>query len=425
MTITYRYSVLKYLDKYPLIILIIIAMVPRLIIIALPSLFPELAQFGGIGHDGYCQIAQNLVNQGIYSLNGVSPTFGRGPIFPLLLAPGALLGSIKLWGMMLNLVLGILACTFIFRTGKLFGASDKTSFILSLFLVLNPWFIYMTKNGMTYVLTTFLLSIDYWLIGMIYAENRRPLVYLILGITTALTALSHPVYLVLIMGIGMAIFIILSRKGMGLSKIICYIAIIFFGWIIAITPWTIRNYFHTRSFFPIVRGPGFQYLLSASRIEKLLTKGTFPWEKGGEINELSGIPLGSIKSNFYVVDDDHLNKIFGIKAIDHIKTNLKNDPFYYAKHMTINFFFLWFADVGLGLILLHLIYLFSLISIIIMGIKKTHRFIDIMIVLIVIVPTILVHCFMHAYVPHAAYSIPLSIGLILSAMVAWTNNINA
>lgn len=423
MTITYRNSLFNYLDKYPLLILIIIALVPRLTIIAFPALFPQLLQFGGIGHDGYCEIAQNLVKHGIYSLDGVSPTFGRAPLFPLLLLPGAFLRYLDLWGMILNVVLGVFACAIIFLTGKLFGASDRKSFILSLFLVFNPWLIWMTKNGMTYVLTTFLLSIDYWLIGIIYTGNRRPFVYLILGITTALTALSHPVHLVLIMGIGMAIALILRRNGLQLSNIMWYIAILLFGWIIAITPWTIRNYYHTRSFFPIVQGFGYQYLLSESRIKNLLTKGTFPWEKGGKINELSGIPIDSLNIKFSVVGDYHLNKILDIKAIDHIKTNIKDDSFYYVKHMMVNLFFLWLGDNGWGLVLLHLIYLVLLISIIIIGIIKNRRFIEVIITMIVIVPSILVHCFMHAYIPHAAYCIPLSIGLILSAIVAWKNKI--
>lgn len=423
MTITYRNSLFNCLDKYPLLILIIIALVPRLIIMAFPVLFPQLLQFGGIGHDGYFEIAQNLVKHGIYSLDGVSPTFGRAPLFPLLLVPGALLRYLDLWGMILNVVLGVLAGAFIFLTGKLFGASDRKSFILSLFLVFNPWFIWMTKNGMTYVLTTFLLSIDYWLIGIIYTGNRRPFVYLILGITTALTALSHPVYLALIMGIGMAIAIILRRNGLQLINIMWYIAILLFGWIIAITPWTIRNYYHTRSFFPIVQGFGYQYLLSESRIKNLLTKGTFPWENGGEINEFSGIPIDSLNIKFSVVGDNHLNKILDIKAIEHIKTNLKDNSFYYTKHMMVNFLFFWLGDNGWGLVLLHLIYLFLLISIIIMGIIKNRHFIEVIIIMTVIVPSILVHCFMHAYIPHAAYCIPLSVGLILSAIVAWKNNI--
>lgn len=423
MTTTYRNSLGNYLDKYPRLILIIIALVPRLTIIAFPALFPHLLQFGGMGHDGYCEIAQNLVKHGIYSLDGVSPTFGRAPLFPLLLAPGAILGYLDLWGMILNVVLGVFSCVFIFLTGKLFGASDRKSFILSLFLVFNPWLIWMTKNGMTYVLTTFLLSMDYWLIGIIYTGNRRPFVYLILGITSALTALSHPVHLVLIMGIAIAIAIILRRHGLQLSNIMWYIAILLFGWIIAITPWTIRNYYHTRSFFPLVQGFGYQYLLSESRIKKLLTKVTFPWEKGGKINELSGIPIDSLNINFSVVGDEHLNKILDTKAIEHIKKNIKDNPLYYAKHMMVNLFFLWFGDNGWGLVLLHLLYLVLLISIIIIGIIKNRRFIEVMIIMIVIVPSILVHCFMHAYIPHAAYCIPLSIGLILSAIVAWNNKI--
>ena len=329
MTIPYGYSISKCLDKYPLPILIIIALVPRLIIIAFPALFPQLLQFGGMGHDGYCEIAQNLVKHGIYSLDGVSPTFGRAPLFPLLLVPGVLLRYLDLWGMTLNVVLGVLACVFVFLTGKLFGASDRKSFILSLFLVFNPWLIWMTKNGMTYVLTTFLFSLDYWLIGIIYAGNRRPVIFFILGMSTALTALSHPVNLVLIMGIGMAIAIILKRNDMKLITIIWYIAILLFGWMITLTPWTIRNYFHTRSFFPIVQGFGYQYLLSASRIENLLINKTFPWEKGGEIDELSGIPIASLNIKYSVVSDDHLNKILYINAKTNINNNIKNNPFYY------------------------------------------------------------------------------------------------
>ena len=221
----------------------------------------------------------------------------------------------------------------------------------------------------------------------------------------------------------MAIAIILRRNGLQLSNIMWYIAILLFGWIIAITPWTIRNYYHTRSFFPIVQGFGYQYLLSESRIKKVLTKGTFPWEKGGEINKLSGIPLVSLNIKFSVVGDEHLNKILDTKAIEHIKTNIKDKPLYYAKHMIVNFLFLWLGDNGWGLVLLHLSYVVLLISIVIIGIIKNRRIIEVMIIMIVIVPSILVHCFMHAYIPHAAYCIPLSIGLILSAILACNNKI--
>jgi 4-amino-4-deoxy-L-arabinose transferase-like glycosyltransferase len=425
MTTTERNLLTSYLDTYPLLIVIIIALVPRLIIIASPALFPQLLQFGGIGHDGYCEIAQNLVQHGRYSLDGVAPTFGRAPLFPLLLVPGAFLRSVELWGMILNVVLGVLACAFIFLTGKLFGVSNNKSFLLSLFLAFNPWLIWMTKNGMTYVLTTFLLSLDYWLLGIIYTGNRRPHVFLILGITTALTALSHPVHLVLIMGIGLAIAIILRRNGLRFGNIVWCISMLLCGWVMTITPWTLRNYYLTKSFFPVVQGFGYQYLLSESRIKNLLTKGTFPWEKGGEINELSGIPIDSLHIKFSVVGKDNLNKILDIKAIEHIKTNFKNDSLYYAKHMMVNLVFLWIGDKYWGLVFLHLLYLISLTSIIIIGTIKNHQIIDVATILIVITPSVLVHCFMHAYIPHAAYCIPLSTGLILSAMVACNNkNIN-
>ena len=65
--------------------------------------------------------------------------------------------------------------------------------------------------------------------------------------------------------------------------------------------------------------------------------------------------------------------------------------------------------------------MFLLISIIIIGIITNRNYIDIIIILIVIAPTTLVHCFLHAYMPHAAYCIPLSVGLILSTIVAWKN----
>jgi hypothetical protein len=390
---------------------------------ALPALFPQILPFGGIGHDGYCEIAHNLVQHGVYSLDGFCPTFGRAPLLPFLLVPGALVGYLDLWGLTVNVVLGVSAGVFLYLTGKLFGASDRTSLVLSLFLVLNPWLIWMTKNGMTYVLTTFLLSVDYWLIGIIYTGNRRPLVYLVLGITSALTALSHPVHLVLIMGVGMAIALILKRQGLQLSNIIKYIAILLFGWILAITPWTLRNYYHTRSFFPLVQGFGYQYLLSESRIKNLLAKGIFPWEQGGRISELSGIPIDSLNIHFSVVGDERLNQILDTRAVEHIKTNSKDDSFYYAKHMTVNLFFLWFGDNSWGLVILHLIYFISIVSIITVGIIRNQRLLEPIIPIVVIVPSVFVHCFMHAYIPHAAYSIPLSMGLVLSAMIAWNNNL--
>jgi 4-amino-4-deoxy-L-arabinose transferase-like glycosyltransferase len=429
MAITYRYSISEWLDSYPLLILIIIAVVPRFIMLAFPAFFPQLATFGADIHDGYCQIAQNLVNHGIYSLDGVAPTFGRAPLYPLLLTPGALFGHIVLWGLLLNVALGVLACVFIFKTGILFKGSNKLSFILSLFLALNPWHIWMTKNGMTYVLTTFLLSIDYWLIGIIYAGNSRNFVYLILGIITGLTALSHPVNLVLIIGIIGAITIILSNINVIFNKIISYIVILTLGWIIVLIPWSMRNYYHTRSFIPIVSGFGYQYLLSAARINILLTKGILPWDKEGNIKDfitkMGEIPIDKLDRKFAVINNAHQNKQLDSMGLDHIMTNLNKNPLYFLKHMMVNFFFLLFGDINWGLVLLHIIYFVSIMSFIIIGIIKYRRYLEIIIIYTVILPTILVHCLMHAYIPHAAYSIPLSIGFILSAMVVWPENYTA
>ena len=413
-----RYAIWKLFDEYPLLSLIIIAIIPRLIILFYVSISSQLFPFGGLDHDGYCEIAENLVKNGIYSIDGVSPTFGRAPLYPFLLAPGAFFGVTYHWGRILNLILGVTACVFLFRSGILFGVSKKIAFMFALFLALNPWFAWFTKNGMTYVLTTFLLSFIYLLIATIYAGNRRLYIFILLGLVSGLTALSHPAYLPLIFGVAMAIIAILVGKSITVKRTVYRLMVMIFAFITIILPWTLRNYYHTKEFFPIVSGFGYQYLRSALRIELLLKKGKFPWEKEGDITETLGLPIDPSNIKFFVISSDRLNKELDGMAKKHILTNIKDSPIYFAKSIMVNILFLWFGDSNWWLVLMHLTYILFLILTTIIGITLNHKFFDVFVIIVVIAPIMLLHGIMHAYIQHAAYSIPLTLSLILSAMIS-------
>lgn len=99
-----------------------------------------------------------------------------------------------------------------------------------------------------------------------------------------------------------------------------------------------------------------------------------------------------------------------------------NNPFYFIKHLTLNFLFLWVGDKKWVLVFSHIFYVGSLLIVQTLGLINFRQLYNIVAIWIVILPTILIHCIFHGYIPHASYSVPMATTLILSSIVAWDNH---
>src|SRR3954468_17277053 len=138
--------------EHPKLTLVLATLVPRilLLIVSLHHGTP----FGAPAHDGYVQIAQNFVQTGMLGLDS-HHLLTRGPLFPLLLSPGVLLGHLQLWCAILQLSASIGTALFIFFAAKNLTSNPRASFWGALAVAWNPWLIWVVKIPMPTVTATF------------------------------------------------------------------------------------------------------------------------------------------------------------------------------------------------------------------------------------------------------------------------------
>lgn len=73
------------------------------------------------------------------------------------------------------------------------------------------------------------------------------------------------------------------------------------------TPWSLRNYYASKTNMPVVHGYGYQYLIAVHQVETYLLKGLWPWEDDSGLKELGGLPFESLNVKFSVVGNTVAN----------------------------------------------------------------------------------------------------------------------
>ncbi len=186
-------------------ILALLAALPRLLLV-LAAPWVSKDPFGGTGHDGYLQVATRIATDATFAL-APHHLLSRPPLYPLLLAPGIIFGIPFVWTASLQILLGVMTVLFVFLAVCEVSRSQSMAFACAAWVAVNPWLIWFTKNPMTPVTSTFIMSV----LVLVYVKGLRSHKIAIsqfsaVGALAALAALAHPALLPVVAGVALSLF---------------------------------------------------------------------------------------------------------------------------------------------------------------------------------------------------------------------------
>lgn len=239
-------------------------------------IFNLAGNFGGNDHDGYIELARNLLHgEGFVFKPGGPPSIHRPPAFPVFLIPAAILpDSLQQLGVI------ILNSAFLSGTASLLYKfairyfNFRLAVIAVEILVLNPWLLWSIKNPMPGIFQMFLITAFIALLLQLFArpEGLKKKSSLgsgiILGLAGGILALAHGTMLPIAFTVFVFFFIAgWVKKQRAWLKMTSMALVVL---ILVVAPWTYRNWLVTDRFIPVVGNAGFTYFLGNSR-----------WELGG------------------------------------------------------------------------------------------------------------------------------------------------
>lgn len=407
-------------SEHPRSTLAAITLLPRVVLLAVA--YHRAMPFGDVGHDGYLQIAQDFVHNGILGL-GVHHLVTRGPLFPLLLAPGVAAGHPQLWNALLNLAASVATCLLVFSAAKLLTRNVAASFFTAAFVTLDPWLIWFVKNPMTTVTATFFMSLAiYFFVQLI--SGRRPVASSAwLGVSCALAALDHPALIVLSAGFGLAILIAaagswksaensLSPKGAAIALVTMGIA-----FILVLLPYAVRNYRDVGRPVLISDGAGLSYFMGTTRYEL----SPYPWTNVkwpfADLANRLHVSVSDLDVQYFTINDRYYPQLSKLAKAD-IESLAFHHPVFLAERSAVMGFWFLAGDYSVSRTLAHCIFLALIfigcwISWRTKGWKATAPF------LAIFLPGLVLHSLTMALIGHAAYAIPYVIPLSMPLAFAF------
>jgi len=226
--------------------------------------------FGGKGHDGYLEIARNvIIGNGFVFEPQAEPVLHRPPLYPLFLSPFTLLPEglqrLCLTVIQSAMVGGIVFL--IFRIARYLFDISTAKMAVVIFL-LYPWVYWNAKNPMTAIMQGFLYILFVFLIGIYIfdvlkatdtsqAPKRRRAAWLAIGVTGAALVLSHGAMLALAVILLFIVFItaiLKKNQRLAATSIMSGLVIM-----ILIAPWTYRNWLVFKRLVPVTSNYGVAY----------------------------------------------------------------------------------------------------------------------------------------------------------------------
>jgi len=223
--------------------------------------------FGTLRHDGYWQLAGNLVRgEGYVFEPGGPPVIHRPPLVPCLFAPLTLLPApLQRPGVVLlqSLMAGAVGWLLFDLAARCFG-TRVARYAVGL-LLLYPWLYWHVKDPMNVITQAMLACLVLRLVAREWEPTdprvRRAtpwlLASLLLGVVMAGAMLTHgtmllsiPLILLLMIGVGIA-----RRDGRPL-RVAALAAVVT---VVCVAPWTWRNWKVAGRFIPVVSNSGFAY----------------------------------------------------------------------------------------------------------------------------------------------------------------------
>lgn len=308
--------------------------------------------FGGESHDGYIELARNLVAVGRYSFSETGPAvLHRPPLYPLMLMPVVMLDA--RWQpyavIVLNSAFYALTLTIFFALfRKLFGGAKAV--IALVFIGMNPWLVYSNKNPMYISLFCALFALLLFLewnylksteVGNETRNSTQKLAFI--GIIGGLISLTHGTGLPLFIGSSIILFI-LCGKHSGIGVTLLRVIIVFCFASLLVLPWTARNYFITHRVIPIASNAGVAYFSGNAYwdIEPPKSIGSNKYSKEYDHGERAllygGVLQPHEKIYYFGLKDPNLDKELTARAVE----QMKSSPTLLIKRVILNaygFFF--------------------------------------------------------------------------------------
>lgn len=240
-----------------------------LILYIIGPFFNLAGNFGGQGHDGYIELARNLVHgEGYVFEPGGPPSIHRPPAFPFFLIPAAILpDSLQQLGVIIlnSAFLGGCASLLYKLTNQYFN--PRLASIAVVVLVLNPWALWMVKNPTVAIFQMFIVTAFIALIAHLFSRTEESFLGsgVALGLVGAILALTHGVMLPMVFTVFVLFFIAgWIKKQKAWLKVTSLALVVLF---LVVGPWTYRNWQVTDRFMPVAGNVGIAYFLGNAHWE--------------------------------------------------------------------------------------------------------------------------------------------------------------
>jgi hypothetical protein len=400
------------IQKHPRVVLAGVTLLIRVPAL-LGILGHRLHAFASEGNDGYFQIAQNVVTRGIIGFDA-HHLLTRGPLFPLILAPGFLLQHPILWTLAVNLAASVGIGLLVFEACLLWSQSSLAALAAAFLVVANPWLIWCVKNPTPTVTATLFTALAGYLLARIaFCDAGEGLKFcLYLGGACALAALDHPPLIALIAGFSAAFLLIVWHKR-SVSPLVGLI-VLWIGFAVCIVPYSYRNFRITGRFIPIADSAPFSYFMGTGMFRSSI----YPVGDYRDFSQVAArlhVTVKDLDEQFFTIDDRYY-PLLSIPAKQDFEMLLIKHPFYLLTRTFVMSLWFWFVgDKFIWLTVAHCAYWLLFVSGMILAIKR-QGFSTIAPFFVVVIPGTLLHGLTMPLIGYAAYSIPYC--ALLSAPLA-------
>jgi hypothetical protein len=390
--------------------LTVLARIPALL--AIPTHY--VRSFAPDGNDGYFQIAQVLVTRGILGFDS-HHLLTRGPLFPLILAPGILLQYPIFWTLAVNLVASVGICLLVYEASLLWSQSRLAASGAALLVIANPWLIWCVKNPTPTVTATFFLALaTYLLVKVAFSSEGKGLrLCFYMGVACGLGALDHPPLIALPAAFSMAIAFILWRRGLVFP--ILGMVLLWIGFAACLSPYTYRNFRIAGRFIPIADSGGFSYFMGTGMYRSSL----YPVGDFRDFSQLAGrlhVTVEDLDVKFYTLDDRYYPLLSSLAKQD-LKTLLVESPSYFLTRTAVMSLWFWVAgDKFVWITVAHCAYWLLFALAIIVALRR-QGLATVAPLVVLVIPGMLVHGLSMPLIGYACYSIPYCAPLSLPAAI--------
>jgi len=406
-----------------LVLLVVFLVTAALLFLVLPKLDRVFAYtYSAHFQDGYDLIANNLVNGNGYRLEAnKGETMIREPGYPLFLAALFKVAGYHLEAARFaNWLLAIGIAIMIMRLTRLVTDDARVALIASVLFLLHPGTIICEARGGVEIL--FIFAILVFMLVLHWAvEKGGPWRYLVVGLVLGIvvqirsTPMVFPVFLLFHLGL-------IANSARERLRAVSNVAILVFGMVVVMAPWTIRNYLLVHEFVPTATVQGLalqegqyacQNFSSGKNYYVLQT------EAGQERDDLAarlGIPSGT---QYYQVfadarDEWKLNNTL----LQGAKAEYVRHPALFATCVARNAINFWFLGKTWVVTSLNMLIQIPVLILTLSGLYLLHRrglLHKMGIMLMFVLSAVAVHV---AIAAEARYSIPLIAFLAIPASVA-------